>query len=369
MKVLHVEMGRHLYGGARQVAYLLNGLNRFPGEHVLVCSEGAEIVGAIQNPAVEIRPLPFRGDSDLGFIGRLRRLIRNEKPDVLHIHSRRGDLLAALAGRLENIPMIHSRRVDNPPRWVDTRIKFPLFETIVTISEGIREVLIETGVPAERVVCVPSAVDTERYRPECGKAWFRSEFSLAEGEPAIGMIAQLIARKGHEVLFDALPVVLARHPQTRVLLFGQGPMEAELRTSVRARGLEDAVIFAGYRNDMTRVMPCLDLVVHPAWMEGLGVSLLEAAACGVPIVATRVGGIPEIVKDGVNGRLIEPGDAATLASAIVELLDDPARRRELGRAGRRLVLERFSVDAMVEGNYRVYLSVSGVEDSCADEKA
>ncbi|WP_347258387.1 glycosyltransferase [Methylocaldum sp.] len=358
MKVLHVEMGRHLYGGARQVAYLLNGLSRFPGEHVLVCSEGAEIVGAIQNPAVEIRPLPFRGDSDLGFIGRLRRLIRNEKPDVLHIHSRRGDLLAALAGRLENIPMIHSRRVDNPPRWVDTRIKFPLFETIVTISEGIREVLIEAGVPAERVVCVPSAVDTERYRPECDKAWFRSEFGLAEGETAIGMIAQLIGRKGHEVLFDALPVVLARHPQTRVLLFGQGPVEAELRTSARARGLDDTVIFAGYRTDMARVIPCLDLVVHPAWMEGLGVSLLEAAASGVPIVATRAGGIPEIVKDGINGRLIEPGDSASLASAIVELLDDPTRRRELGQAGRRLVLERFSVEAMVEGNYRIYRQVT-----------
>jgi glycosyltransferase involved in cell wall biosynthesis len=359
MKVLHVEMGRHLYGGARQVAYLLNGLSRFPGEHVLVCSEGAEIVGAVQNPAIGIRPLPFRGDADLRLIGRLRRLIRSEKPDVLHIHSRRGDLLAALAGRLEKIPMIHSRRVDNPPRWVDTRVKFPLFEIIVTISEGIRDVLIGAGVPTDRVVCVPSVVDTGRYRPGCDKAWFRSEFGLTESETAIGVIAQLIPRKGHAVLFDALPTVLSRHPNTRVLLFGQGPMEAELRTSVRAHGLEDAVAFAGYRNDMARVIPCLDLVVHPAWMEGLGVSLLEAAASGVPIVATRAGGIPEIVKDGINGRLIEPGDSATLASALAELLDDSERRREMGQAGRRLVLDRFSAEAMVEGNYRVYRQVAG----------
>jgi len=359
MKVLHVEMGRHLYGGARQVAYLLDGLSRLPGEHVLACSEGAEIIEAVGNPAIKIRPLPFQGDADLGFIGRLRHLIRSENPDMLHIHSRRGDLLAALAGRLESIPMIHSRRVDNPPRWVDTHIKFPLFETIVTISEGIRDVLIDAGVPAERVMCVPSAVDTECYRPGCDEAWFRSEFALAKGETAIGMIAQLIGRKGHEVLFDALPTVLGHHPRARVLLFGQGPMDAELQTSVRARGLEDAVIFAGYRNDMARVMPCLDLVVHPAWMEGLGVSLLEAAACGVPIVATRAGGIPEIVKDGVNGRLIAPGDSAALASAIIDLLDDPSRRRGLGQAGRRLVLDRFSVEAMVEGNYRVYRQVAG----------
>ncbi|BBA35198.1 GDP-mannose-dependent alpha-(1-6)-phosphatidylinositol monomannoside mannosyltransferase [Methylocaldum marinum] len=369
MKVLHVEMGRHLYGGARQVAYLLNGLSRFPGRHVLACGDGAEIVGAVQNPAVEIRPLPFRGDADVVFIGRLRRLIRNENPNVLHIHSRRGDLLAALAGRLEKVPMIHSRRVDNPPRWVDTRVKFPLFETIVTISEGIRAVLIEAGVRPERVICVPSAVDTGRYRPVRDEGWFRLEFGLAQDETAFGMIAQMIARKGHDVLFDALPEVLAQHPKTRVLLFGQGPMEDELRTSVRDRGLQSAVTFAGYRNDMARVIPCLDLVVHPAWMEGLGVSLLEAAACAVPIVATRAGGMPEIVQDGINGRLIDPGDSAALASALVDLLNDTALRRQLGHAGRRLVLERFSVDAMVEGNYRVYRSVSGGANLGADSDA
>jgi glycosyltransferase involved in cell wall biosynthesis len=354
VKVLHIEMGRHLYGGARQVAYLLNGLARFPGKHVLVCAQGAEIEEAVQNPAVRIRPLPFRGDFDLAFIHRLRRAIRDERPDLLHIHSRRGDLLAALAGRLERIPMIHSRRVDNPPRLIDTRVKFPLFERIVTISDGIREVLIAAGVPDAQVVCVPSAVDTERYRPGGERAWFREEFNLPEGRTIIGTIAQLIPRKGHEVLLDALPAVLARHPDIRVLLFGKGPIEADLRQAVKARGLDDAVLFAGYRTDMHRVIPCLDLVVHPAWMEGLGVSLLETAACGVPIVAARAGGIPEIVHDGLNGRLIEPGDSRALADDLNELLDRPEQRREFGAAGRRLVLERFSVERMVAGNFEVY---------------
>lgn len=356
MKVLHIELGRHLYGGARQVVYLLDGLAAYPGEHVLVTCPGADIASAIQNPAVRVRELAFRGDHDLGFIGRLRRLLREERPDLIHLHSRRGDFGVTLAGKLERIPMIHSRRVDNPPRWLDIRLKFPCFAKIVTISEGIRRVLLASGVPAEQVVCVPSAVDTERFQPSDDSGDLRRELGLSAG-PLVGVIAQLIARKGHAVLFDALPEVLARHPEVQALLFGQGPLEAELRQQVQTRGLAAQVRFVGYRNDMPRVIPGLDIVVHPAWMEGLGVSLLETAACGVPIIAARAGGIPEIVHPGLNGYLIEPGDARALAHYLNELLDQPERRQAFGAAGRQLVLERFSIARMVAGNHAVYRSL------------
>jgi len=326
----------------------------------LVCAESAELIRMVENPAVTLHPLAFRGDLDLGFIPKLRQIIRRERPDLMHIHSRRGDGLAALAGRLEKIPLILSRRVDNPPRWLDLNLKFPLFKKIITISEGIRAVLLAAGVPAERVTCIPSAVDTVRHRPETERDWFRREFGLQDGQIAIGMIAQLIPRKGHDVLFDALPSVLTRHPKTRVLVFGRGPLEAELKQAVNDRSLDQAVIFAGFRNDLERVIPNLDLLVHPAWLEGLGVSLLEAAASGVPIVATRTGGIPEIVQDGVNGRLITPGDRQALTEAIDDLLEHPVRRLAFGDAGRRLAVERFAVGRMVEGNYRIYQSLLGL---------
>ena len=358
MKVLHIEMGRHLYGGARQVAYLLDGLEPFPGEHALVCAEGSEIASAINNPKVRIHPLAMSGDVDLGFIGRLRKVIQSEQPDLLHIHSRRGDLLSALAGKREGLPMIHSRRVDNPPRWLDRTLKFPLFRRIVTISEGIRHVLLNAGVPAEQLVCVPSAVDVLRFCPDCDTDWFRHEFTIKPGQTVLGVIAQLIPRKGHAVLFEALPAVLARHPDARLLVFGQGPLDSQLRHMVSEKGLDEAVRFEGFRSDMQRIIPCLDLIVHPVRMEGLGVSLLEAAACGVPIVASRVGGIPEAVEHGVNGYLVEPGDSAELAQAINDLLDRPEQSRELGKAGRRRVLARFSIERMVEGNRQVYHSLT-----------
>jgi len=354
MKTIHIDLGRHLYGGGRQVVHLLEGLAALPGEPVLVCREGSELSRAVRNPAVRVRTLPFGGDLDLAWTGRLRRLIREEKPDLLHVHSRIGGFLTALAGKLENIPMVHSRRVDNPPHWIDLKFRFPLFRRIVTISEGIRQVMLAHGVPEAQLVCVPSAVDTGHYQPGGERGAFRRELGLTEDCVLIGVVAQMIPRKGHEVLFDALPAVLARHPAIQVLLFGKGPLEPELRRMVQTRGLESKVMFAGYRIDMHRVIPCLDVVAHPAWMEGLGVALLETAACGVPLVAARAGGMPEIVHPGVNGYLIEPGDSRALTGYLLDLLDHPDRRREFGEAGRRLVVERFSVERMVAGNYAVY---------------
>lgn len=361
MKIAHVEMGRYLYGGARQVAYLLNGLARFPGEHVLVCVPGAEVARAVSNPAARTRALAISGDLDLRFAWRLRKLLRTERADLLHVHSRKGDFPAILAGRLAGIPVIFSRRVDNPPNWADRRLKFPLCARIVTISEGIRDVLVASRVPAAGITCIPSAIDAERYRPDCDRAWFRAEFELGAEVAVMGMVAQLIPRKGHAVLFEALDSVLPRHPELRVLIFGQGPLERELRDTVESRGWGEVVKFVGFRDDLARILPCLDILAHPAWMEGLGVSLLEAAACGVPIIASRAGGMPEIVEDGLNGFLIEPGESRKLAECSARLLDDPGLRQEMGLAGRERVLERFAVERMVEGNYALYRHILGAD--------
>lgn len=360
MKVLHVESGMHLYGGALQVVFLLRGLRARGGEHVLVCPPGSAVGAAAREAGLRVRELPMRGDLDLGLIPRLGRVIRQERPDLVHLHSRRGaDLLGGIAARLAGVPAVLSRRVDNPePRgWV--RLKYRLYARVITISEGIRRVLLDEGVPAERVVCVPSAVDTEQYRPGGDRARFRREFGLDEDELVVGMLAQFIERKGHRVLIEAMPAVLARHPRTRFLLFGQGPRREHYQALVEQRGLSGRVLFPGFREDLDELLPCLDVVAHPAFMEGLGVALLQSAACAVPIVACPSGGIPEIVHDGVNGRLVTAGDAAALAQALNALLADPELRRRYGSAGRELAQRSFSIPAMVNGNAGVYAELLG----------
>jgi glycosyltransferase involved in cell wall biosynthesis len=359
VKILHLEAGRHLYGGARQVQYLIEGLSARGLENVLVCPTGSAIAGALGESA-RVHAVPLGGDLDLGLILRLRRILRSERPDLVHLHSRRGaDIFGGIAARMAAIPCVLSRRVDNPePPWLARR-KYRLYHRVITISEGIRQVLLSEGVEPERVVCVHSAVEAAAYAAPCDRSWLSAELDIPPDAPLAAMVAQLIPRKGHLVLLDALPEVLAAHPDLRMLLFGKGPMRTELHEEIRRRGLGASVRLAGFRPDLHRILCCLDLLVHPALMEGLGVALLQAAAAGVPIVASRAGGIPEAVHDGHNGLLIPAGDSAALASAMRRLLSDEPLRRRMGEAGRRIVASQFSVDSMVEGNLRVYRALLG----------
>lgn len=356
LTVLHVEAGRHLYGGALQVVYLLRGLRAEGVRNILVCPEGSAVAAAARETGAEVVETPMGGDADLGLVFRLRRIMHRESPDLVHLHSRRGaDLWGGIAARLAGVPVILTRRVDNPEPRVWVGLKYRLYHRVVSISEGIRRVLINEGLPPARVTCVHSAVDTERYRPGCAdRALFGHELGLAGEGPVLAVIAQLIARKGHRYLLEALPGILDAVPGVRVVFFGRGPLEAELRTEVERAGLTEQVHFAGFRDDLERLLPCLDLVVHPAEMEGLGVSLLQAAACGVPIVAFPAGGIPEIVREGENGCLLPVGDVPGLQSRIIELLRDPARAHTMGQRGRELVEREFSIDSMVRGNLAVY---------------
>lgn len=355
--ILHIETGRHLYGGALQVQYLIRGLAQFGCRNSLVCPDDGAIAET-DFPGTRIFPVPMRGELDVPFAFRLCRILSTAQPDIVHIHSRRGaDIWGAAAAWRSRTPAIVTRRVDNPENPIFARLKYRGYRRIVAISEGIRHVLLSEGVPAGRIVCVPSAVDIDRFDAQCDRPWFLNEFGLDSNHRTVGMIAQFIARKGHRFLIAAIPGILERFPDARFLLFGKGPLEEGLhRLCVRSR-IADRVIFAGFRNDLERILPCLDVVVHPATMEGLGVSLLQAAAAGVPIVATRVGGIPEIVENGVNGYLIDSGNIHAIMSRVNDLLADPIQSKHLGATGRSMVRSRFSIDAMVQGNLSVYRRV------------
>ena len=357
MKVLHIEAGRFLYGGAQQVAWLTHGLARRGVQNVLVCPEDGEIQHAVAESTV-IHAIPMRGDLDFGLIARLIKIIRTESPDVVHIHSRRGaDIFGGIAARLSGVPCVLSRRVDNPePRWL-APLKYRLYQRVVVISEAIGRVLVACGVKPSVINPVRSAVDATSYDLPADNAWFQKEFSLPIDEVTIGVVAQLIPRKGHRYLLEVLPELLIKHPHLHVLIFGQGPLQSELAEAVMRPEYHGRVQMAGFRDDLRRVMPNLYAVVHPAEKEGLGVALLQASACGVPVIAAEAGGIPEIVLHEQNGLTFEVGDVKTLNQHIDLLVSDPAMRERLGKEGRELANTAFSIDAMVEGNLRVYQSL------------
>jgi glycosyltransferase involved in cell wall biosynthesis len=355
--ILHIETGRHLYGGALQVFHLMKGLAENGCRNTIVCPSGSDIAKA-ETPGVHTWAVPIRGELDALFMLRLCRIISRLQPDIVHVHSRRGaDIWGAAAAWCTHTPAVITRRVDNPESPFIARLKYRIYSRVVAISEGIRHVLLSEGVPAEKIACIPSAVDARRFAVPCDREWFLREFDLKPSHRAIGMIAQFIPRKGHRFLIAAAPDILTRCPEARFILFGKGPLEEDLRQQCKRNRVADRTIFAGFRHDLERILSCLDVVVHPATLEGLGVSLLQTAAAGVPIVATRAGGIPEIVAHGTNGYLIDSGDIRAIMSRVTDLLANPAKSARFGAAGQMMVKSRFSIGAMVKGNLAVYRKV------------
>lgn len=358
MRVVHLETGTHLYGGALQVLLLVEGLEKEGVENLLVVTEGSEVEGEARRRGLPVRALSMAGEADVTFPFRFRGVLRETAPHLVHLHSRRGaDTLGALTTRLLGIPAVLSRRVDNPEAGWSLAAKYRLYDAVITISQAIRQVLVDQGVPGEKVRCVHSALDPAPFQGPCREQDFRAHFDLAPGDPVVGMAAQFIPRKGHAVLLDAIPQLLRAHPGVRFLLFGRGPLLDDIREKARSQGLEDHIRFPGFREDLPDLLPCLDILVHPALKEGLGIILLQASAAGLPIVASRAGGVPEAVEDGETGILVPPADPGALAQALSTLLENPEKARAMGAAGRIRVRERFSVERMVAGNLAVYREV------------
>ena len=356
MKIVHVESGKHLYGGALQVSYLLEGLAARGVENVLVCPPGSGIGQYFKTSSQsDVRVIEMMPSSlSLRFGMALEKLLRQESPDIVHLHSRRGaDVFGALAAHRSGVPSILSRRIDNPVTSIWARQKFHYYDRIICISQGIKNVLASANVDEAKLCVVRSAVDASPWLEIPSREALAAEFGLPQNVLYLGIVAQLIERKGHHILLEALRNMPERE-KMRVLIFGKGPQRETLERLVRDTGLKDIVHFTGFRDDLPRWMGALDILVHPALMEGMGISLLQASAAKVPIVASDVGGIPEAVRHGENGLLVPPNDAVALRAAIRKLVHDPALRKRLGETGRRIVTEEFSIDTMVEGNLSVY---------------
>jgi len=327
-------------------------------DNIVVCPPGSGLDSIARDAGLEVRNIKCAGDHDLSFAFRLRQLVLAEKPDIMHCHSRRGgDFLGGLASAGTSIPAVISRRVDNSESSLIANLRYRPFCKVIAISDAIAQILRASGLDENRLVLIRSAVDTDRFSQPADCNAFRSEFGLRDTDIAIAVIAQLIPRKGHRYLLDALARIRGRQPQVKLIIFGQGSLETELRERTARLGLGDTVQFAGFRQDLDDYLACIDIVVHPAMAEGLGVAALKAAAAGLPVVAFEAGGLTEGVVDGKTGFLVPPQDVESLGEAIARLADDPALRRKFGDAGRKRMQCDFSIDVMLNQHVQLYESI------------
>jgi len=355
MKIVHVETGRHLYGGAQQVLWLVRGLAGAGTENLLVCTPGSDLARAASAAGLDVRELACAGDHDIGFALRLRRCIKNWRPDLVHCHSRRGgDIMGGIAARLARVPALLSRRVDNPESALAARLRYRWFRKIVAISGNVAAVLHAQGIEQARVELIRSAVDVDRFAKPVDRDVLHAEFGIARNHFAICVVSQLIHRKGHRFLLDVLPGLGEIYPGIRVVFFGQGPEEATLRALAAKLGVAPIVRFAGFRADLERYLGAFDVLVHPATREGLGVAMLEAAAAGVPVIAFDAAGAAEAVVHGKTGILVPPNDLMTLQRALGALMEEPEMCQEFGNAGRERMKDEFDVGTMVERHLELY---------------
>jgi glycosyltransferase involved in cell wall biosynthesis len=358
MKILHVETGRHLYGGPQQVLYLMAALRERGHDGTLVCPPGSGIDSAAREQGMPVRGLFCAGDLDLPFAYRLSQYIKDSKPDIVHCHSRRGaDVLGGLAASFADVPAVVSRRVDSTEMRVIAALRYRPFKKVIAISEAIAAVLRDHGVEEERLEVIRSAVDADRFAAMQDCAAFRREFGIKDHELVIAAAGQLIPRKGHQYLLEAVANLRKRHQSFRLLIFGEGFLHSQLRAQAESLGLGDCVQFAGFRDDLDDFVACFDVFVHPALAEGLGVATLKAQAAGVPVVGFAAGGLTEAVDDGKSGFLVRPEDVDELEDSIEVLINDEARREKLGQAGRERMQNEFSIATMADRHIEVYESV------------
>jgi glycosyltransferase involved in cell wall biosynthesis len=359
MRIAHLEAGRHLYGGAAQVRYLVDGLTARGVHNLLLCPTGSELAGAAD--AASVRGLAMLGDLDVLLPVRLVRALARFRPDVVHVHSRRGaDVYGGLAAALSSVPAVLTRRVDSvEPAWL-ARWKYKPYAAVVALSRAIEAQLAAAGVDPGRIVRIPSAVDTTRFRPDAtARARLLAAFRLPNDALVVGVVAQLIERKGHAALLEWLPELARERPTLRVLLFGRGPLEPALRARIAALRLGGHVTLAGFRAGLPELLPGLDVLAHAALREGLGLVLLEAASAGVPVVAYAAGGVPDAVVDGVTGLLAPVGDTAALRAALARLLAARVERARLGAAARAHAERHFGIDGLVDAHLSLYGRVLG----------
>ncbi len=357
MFVVHIDTAETWRGGQNQA--LLTALGQAARGHrvILVAHPDGELRRRAET-LVETVPIGPHGEVDLRAGWQLSRLTKRWQPDVVHAHDPHGVALGALAlslGAGDCRPiLVAARRVDFHIRGnAFSRWKYRQVDCFITASRAIAVMLAEDGVEPERITTIHEGIDVERVQ-QAPTANVHEEFWMPAGAPVVGTVAALVAHKGQKHLIDAAPLVLRHVPDARFLILGEGDQRPPLERQVKELHLEKHVLLPGFRTDVLSLLKAFDLFVMSSVTEGLGTSLLDAMAAARPIVATRAGGIPEVVIDDETGLLVPVKDHVRLAEALVRVLKDPALRARLGAAGLRRVRAEFSVDRMVDETLATY---------------
>ncbi|MFO7323870.1 MAG: glycosyltransferase [Chloroflexota bacterium] len=371
MRVAHVIKVIRIAGAERHLLMLLSGLRQrgVDGQIILLVEPRNPMDDFVQAAAERGIPLgrvAIHSDIDISVSRRLRRAFAEMKPDIVHTHLLHADLYGIPAARLARVPaVVSSRHNDNSfrrrlPMRLLNRALWRGVDAGIAVSDAVRAFCIEVeGAP-------PAKMHTIRYgledrpdpaRRQADRIAVRSELRLSPDAPVIGMVGRLIEQKGIEYGLRAFAAVAPDYPDARLLISGEGPLRNKLEALAASLGVKDRVQFLGWREDVLRIFAALDIFLMPSLWEGFGLVLLEAMSQRLPIVASCVSAIPEVVQHGVTGLLVPPRDTGALAGALRVLLADPPLRQHMGLLGEDRLEEQFSAERMVDETLALYQSL------------
>jgi glycosyltransferase involved in cell wall biosynthesis len=367
-------------GGAQEhVLSLVSRLDRRRYEPLVVSLSDGAAVRRMRAAGQEV--IVLGETDDAAAVSALSGLLEERPTDVVHNHMYRAEIVgtrAALAvaerGRTRPyvVGTVHSSRIRSTDDRALLRALTPRMDRLIAVSRAIVRKLEAEGRDSVRIELIHNGVDLSRYDHQEPCCTLREEYGFPDDAQICGVVARLEPEKGHPTLLDAWPFVIERVPGARLLVVGEGSRREALEDQAERLGLlgheceGDAcvgtrsarpgatVVFTGRRDDVPAVTAALDVAVLPSYREAQGIVILEAMALGRPVVASRVGGIPEMITDGQTGLLVPPRDPGALAAAIVRLLTDHPLADTLGRAGHDMVHDRFCIERMVESIQTIY---------------
>lgn len=359
MNILHYNTMPGWRGGEQQGLYLIEGLNRYP---VTQYSMGLPDNAFLERTAPFVKqafPMPSRGELNPSVVFSLIKVIKKEKINIVHTHTTHAHSLALQAKHFyNNFTLIIHRRVDFAIKNNALSLykyKSEKVDKIIAVSECIKQLLIGQGVPADKIELIYDGVNPDRLKADHAvtKKKIRNDYGIDPETLIFGNIAALTGNKDHITLLRALHILMQEGIGFKLFILGDGEEKENILKEAKQLGLEHHLILPGYRTDLENFMGAFDIYVNSSQNEGLGTSIIDALANGIPVVATHAGGVPEILGESEFGLLVEKKNPHALAEGIKRMIKEPLLKESYEKKGRARA-DQFSVESMVKKSYNLY---------------
>jgi len=331
-------------GGEQQLAYLIKA-NRNACENIVFCPENSMLHQYCSNEGIHCKTYSRRGILFIRAAYSLFLLTKRLQVSIIHCHDSHAHTMAIIAATLfgNKVPVVVHRRVDfavKPGTFSGFKYNHPMVRQYICVSEAIRKILNSSLNQPEKSVCIHSSIDLSRFTEMTkNRRVLRDELGLKDTDILIGNTSALAPHKDHFTFIRTAALLIEKHTAMRFVIIGDGPMRNEVQSEIDRNGLADIIFLAGFRTNVPELLPGLDIFLMTSKTEGLGTSILDAFAAGIPVVSTRAGGIPELVEDGLTGLLADVGDHESLAQAVERLLNDQNLRNSIVKAAGAFVAE------------------------------